>query len=77
MAIALGPVVAAARDQAHAVAVALQAEAVAVVFDLVKPHRGGRDGVADRGQAELDFGRAELYRHSDRPPQRERQLDWP
>ena len=31
--IAVGPIVAAARDQAHAVAVALKAEAIAVMFD--------------------------------------------
>ena len=35
--IAVRPVVAAARDQAHAVAVALDAEAVAIVFHLAEP----------------------------------------
>jgi len=35
----IGPVVAAARDQADAVAVALKPQAVSVVLDLVKPFR--------------------------------------
>jgi len=35
--IATGPIVPAARDQAHAVAVALQPEAIAVILDLVEP----------------------------------------
>ncbi len=40
--IALGPVVAAPRDQPETVAVPLQPDAVAVVFDLVEP--AGADG---------------------------------
>ena len=35
--IALGPVIAIAGDQAHAVAIALDAQAVAVIFYFVKP----------------------------------------
>jgi hypothetical protein len=35
--IAAGPVVAAARDQAHTLAITLKAQAIAVVFDLVQP----------------------------------------
>src|SRR6476659_5304234 len=42
--ISLGPIVSAARDQPHTIAVALDAQAIAVVFDLVKPVRAVRDG---------------------------------
>ena len=38
--VAVRPVVATARNQAHAFAVPLQPEAVAVVFDLMQPVRG-------------------------------------
>ena len=34
---ALRPVVTASRDQSHAIAIALHAETVAIVFDFVKP----------------------------------------
>ena len=51
--IALGPVIAAARDQPHAIAVALDPQAVAVVLDLVEPIRAARDLDAASGNAEL------------------------
>lgn len=51
--IAAGPIVAPARDQAHAVAVALQAEAIPVVFYLVKPIGAVRDCCALGRQAKL------------------------
>jgi hypothetical protein len=41
--IASGPVVAASRDEAREVAVALDAQAVAVMFDLVQPVGAGGD----------------------------------
>ena len=41
--IAFGPVVSAARDQPHAIAVALDAQAVAVIFDLVESIRAVGD----------------------------------
>ena len=50
----VGPVVAAPRDQAHAVAVALHAETVAVILDLVKPLRTGRDFDSGGWKAELE-----------------------
>jgi hypothetical protein len=40
---ALGPIVAAARDQPHAVAVALQPQTVAVILDFEEPFRLSRD----------------------------------
>ena len=43
--IALGPVVATFGDQPYAVAVALQAQAVAIAFDLVEPVWAGLDGL--------------------------------
>jgi hypothetical protein len=39
--IAIGPVVPVARDEAHTIAVALDAQPVTVIFDLVEPVRGG------------------------------------
>ena len=51
--IPVGPVVAAAGDQAHAVATALQAETIAVVLHLMKPLRAGRDAAGLGGQTEL------------------------
>ena len=46
--------VAAARDQAHAIAVTLHAKPIAVIFDFVKPVRAGRQGFAELAQAELE-----------------------
>lgn len=43
-----------ARDQAYAIAVAVQAEAVAVVFDLMKPVGAGGDGGGLGGEAEIN-----------------------
>jgi hypothetical protein len=40
-------------DQAHAVAVALQREAVTVILDLVEPVSAGRDGGGFGGEAKL------------------------
>src|SRR6185437_1787535 len=54
--VTVGPIVTAARDQPHAIAVALQAEAVTVVFDLVNPVGAGGHDLTDRGQAELEWG---------------------
>jgi hypothetical protein len=51
--IALGPIVSAARDQPHAVAIALNAQAKAIVFYLAKPLRAGRDLGARGRDAEL------------------------
>jgi hypothetical protein len=48
----LAPIVAAARDQPHAIAVALDPQAVAVILDLVEPIRTG-DLDAASGNAEL------------------------
>ena len=45
----------AARDQAHAVAVPLKANTLAVIFDLVEPLRAGRHAFAERGEAELEL----------------------
>src|SRR6266566_6772820 len=39
--ITAGPIIAVARDQAHALSVALQPDAVPVILDLVKPVRSG------------------------------------
>ena len=39
-----GPVMAAARDQAHAVAIALQPQPIAIVFHFVQPVGAGGDG---------------------------------
>src|SRR6516165_3351757 len=52
--IAVAPVVPAAGDQADAVAITLQAQPVAVVFDLVKPVRAGGDAGRPGGDAELE-----------------------
>jgi len=47
--IAIGPVVAASGDQANAIPLALQTEAVAVVLNLVQPDRAiGDTGLAGR-----------------------------
>ena len=43
----------AARDQPDAVAVAFDAEAVAIVFDFVEPFRARGDRLTDSGNAEL------------------------
>ena len=51
--IAIGPVVPVARDQAHTIAVALHAQPVTVVFDLVEPIRGMRNLGAASGDAKL------------------------
>src|SRR5262249_50072065 len=48
-----GPVVAAAGDQADAVAVALYAKPVTVVLDLMEPVGAGRDDGGSRGKAEI------------------------
>ncbi len=42
-----GPVVAATGDQPHAVAIALQPEAVSVVLDLVEPVGAGPETLVD------------------------------
>jgi hypothetical protein len=64
--VALGPVIAAARDQAYAIGVALQADAIAVVLDLVEPVSAGRDLGPGRGDAELDLSRKIKISISDR-----------
>ena len=51
--IALAPVITAARDQPHAIAVALDPQAVAVILDLVEPIRTAGDLDAASGNAEL------------------------
>jgi hypothetical protein len=48
---AIGPIVTAASNQADAVTVALDAEALAVVFDLAKPVGTGGCGLAFVGNA--------------------------
>ena len=55
--IAVSPVVAAAGDQAHAIPLALQAEAVTVVFHLVESDRMVRDGGRAGRQAKLEGAR--------------------
>ena len=52
--VAAGPVGAALGDQAHLVAVALQPQPVAVVFDLVEPVRTGGDDGGFGGEAEFE-----------------------
>ena len=49
----IGPVIAAARQQSHALALTLDNQAVAVVFNFVKPVRTGRDFGAARRNARL------------------------
>ena len=51
--IAIGPVVTASCDQADAVAVPLQPEPVAVLFDLMEPVGAVWDGGGFGGEAEL------------------------
>ena len=51
--IALGPVVAVAGEQPDPVAVALQAQAIAVIFDFVQPAVPVRDGGRFDGNAEF------------------------
>ena len=51
--IALAPVIAAARDQPYAVAVAFNSQAITIIFDLVKPFRAGRDFGSHDRDAEL------------------------
>src|SRR4029077_19707711 len=51
--IALGPVVAVAGDQPHAIAVALDAQAIAVIFDFVKPVRARWNLYSSGRHAEL------------------------
>jgi len=46
--------VATARDQTHAVAIPLDAQAVAVVLDLVQPVRAIRDAGRSGGKAEIE-----------------------
>jgi hypothetical protein len=53
---ALGPIIAAARDQPDAIAVTLDAKAIPVIFDFVKPLGACRHGFSEGGQAELEFG---------------------
>jgi hypothetical protein len=48
------PVVPAARDQSHAINVALDPHTKAVIFDFVKPLRAGRDLGAGAGDTELE-----------------------
>lgn len=50
--IALGPVVTATGYRPHAVAFALEADAVAVILDFVKPLRGGRHTLTERAKRE-------------------------
>jgi hypothetical protein len=53
--ISVGPVVATSRDQAHAVAVALQPEPVAVVIlDFMQPVRAGGNAGRSRGDTEIE-----------------------
>ena len=51
--IPIGPVVAAPGNQPHAVAIALQPEAVAVVLHLLEPLRADRDDGRSGGEAEI------------------------
>jgi hypothetical protein len=51
--IALSPIVSAARDQTHAIAVALDPQAVAVIFDLVEPIRAVGDFCTSGRNAKL------------------------
>jgi hypothetical protein len=52
--VAVRPVVATARNQAHAFAVPLQPEAVAVVFDLMQPVRADRNTGRFGGKAKVE-----------------------
>jgi hypothetical protein len=55
-----GPVIAAARDQAHAITVTLRVEAVAVILDFMEPLRACGHGFAGRRDAKnsnLGMGR--------------------
>src|SRR5262249_728631 len=51
--ITLAPVIAAARDQPHAIAVALDPQAIAVILDLVEPIRAAGDLDAASGNTKL------------------------
>lgn len=51
---ALRPVMAGPGDQPHGFALALDAQAVAVIFDFVNPVGTSRHGLCRRGQAELE-----------------------
>src|SRR5215468_2257866 len=64
--IAVGPVVAAAGDQAHAIPLALYAEAMAVVPYFMQPDRMIRDGGRHGGQA--GFERAHRCNGGGRKP---------
>ena len=50
---AVGPLIAAARDQADTITFALKAEAVAVILHFMQPVRAGGNGRGGGGQAEL------------------------
>jgi len=54
--VTLGPIVAALGDQPDAIAVPLEAQAIAVVFDLVKPVGASRNGLAGVGKQNSDLG---------------------
>jgi hypothetical protein len=56
----LGPIIAAFRDQPHALAVALHAEAVAVELNLVEPLGRGGDNIGTRWQTKLKFHWADI-----------------
>jgi hypothetical protein len=58
--IPLRPVVATLTDQAHAIAVALNAEAIPVVFYFMEPLGAGRNGLAKRWKAKLKRHAADL-----------------
>jgi hypothetical protein len=53
---ALGPVVAVADEQLNGLAIALDAEAVAVIFDFVDPVGAGSDRFGGGRQAEFERG---------------------
>jgi hypothetical protein len=50
---ALGPLIAAARDQADTINIALHAEAIAVILHFMQPVRSGGNGRDGGGEAEL------------------------
>jgi hypothetical protein len=52
----LGPIIATPGDEAHALAIALHAEAVPIVLDFVEPLGARRHGFAGARDAELEFG---------------------
>ena len=55
--VSLGPVVPVAGEETHGLALALDAQAIAVIFDFVDPVRPGRHHLGGGRQAEFESGK--------------------